>query len=1458
MTRHQIGQKPLACLGIDLQRPVDRTSPGKWPYIENVVGTVDGTATPRPGLGTSALATAPATETPWHSIRTLNDPTGGSGVWCRYHGVGDRLCSELSSAVGTINNLLGGFSGNPLSLVPARPTESPQPYMYIADSLLMRKGDRSGNLKQIGLPAPPAPPTALVSSGRYKEIDLFRATTGWANAGTATAPALLSAGPGRPVNTTTPATNGFVQDGPSDLTCIAPTAMTNIIVGMILDIVNVDLSTESVLVEEVRSGSPAIAITRIIYDSGSTGMCSMMLTIANANIQVNSVLLVTGVASAGTELIRVVDVLLADDGTMCVRAATTVARLATDTVTARPSFTCHMVAAPLATGAIQDNGVLTTSPAATGSTPATLSKVSALDLSFLNSSLIGATLDDYMSMVFRVADQTTLTEIRVMLDCASDSVSAGAFTGTEFTKEYFLKVITASDIAALLAYQQTALANRQGQIGIRDIESPLTQPPVRDRRGTKLGRVLTPEIPGDPTMPGFNTPTDLDITTDPQGPITSPRDQLKPGIQFCSARWRLSEMQRVGTSDRGWKDIVGIRIAWIATGAVLLNLLDWVVQGGYDTEVDDIDQGYVYRYRGRDSSTGVVSNASPESLGPVRPQRQNVLLTLTQHTSAEVDKLDIERLGGSVDGWHRIATIPNSVTPTYTDRIGNSVARAAFESEPSGLTHCQPWPLPQKPQVTGAGTVTISGSLIRDSAAPFNLSLLRGIPVIANGKFSTLRRVLSTSIIEVDRNVGDSGAGTWELPRPVLAGQPLPILIGGDWDQNRLIGLGDPADPSAYYLTRRGNFDATYELLRFEIPGTVLQNGCVYNGSPYLWSTEHLYRIDDAGVDSFGNPLFRAVIVPGARGLIARWACCAADRMFWLDREGICASDGGAPEILTDDDLYPLFPHSGTSTQGVAVNGINPPNLALAQEPNLRLSQGADRLRFLYIDSAGSRRELEYRMRPGDAPNGWFPHAYTPGIACAYYEEGPGKHAWLMGGADATTAKLYQLVETQSDGGSAIVWAALPQYENVGDPRKRKRWGDYTTEVDRDSSTVNVTPQFDNGATALSLVAYTTLTGRAIRIGDLNSAGIVAGSGVLATNMSLLFGGSVTTQRPKLYTWEPTWIDRPEVTQLRATDFEDPEPTGPKFVRGVWLIFDSLGSTRAASIYRDGNLTTAAVTLTGINSASGPKRQYFAFATPFYASTLLVLPTDSASWMLFEVEWVADAAPESSDGPEPWSDLGYAGAKWIQGVIVDCDTENTTVSLVVEGDENSTLATITSVNHNGRAQKVYTFNPPILTHLVRINPSAAIRLWPTPPTRWVWEPEPEIAKHYETQQTTHDMPELFKTLRDCQITLRSTSIVTFSIYDGSLGTSSTALFSTTIASTAGLRKTVYIPLAAIKAKSLIYVLDSSVGFALYRRDTWLRVRGWGRTVTVLGGESAASWQTVAPFGADSRVNGALV
>lgn len=1448
MTRHQLGQKPATCLGCDLHRPVDRTVTGKWPVIENVVALIDGTAQPRPGLGAAAIESGPANKTPWHSIRTLNDPP--SGTWCRVCGVGDRLCVELSGAPGTLVDKLGGWSGNPLSLVGARPIESPQPWMYVVDSLLMRKTDAAGNLHSIGLPAPSAPPTAVVSQSPFNTIDLGEAgsAAGWTQAGGAGAPIQISAGPGLPVNTTVLAS---IYDSASGfgLASIVPADPSNIIVGSVLTVATGG-GPEAMLVTEVHAASGTIAIDRILYDSGTTGLCSIHLVSSLPGIEVNSVLLITGVASAGTEYVRVQDVILGADGTYALRVSTVTARLATDTIAAKASFNSSPVFVATVTGAITSDGVRTLIAAAVpGPTPATLTKIIALDLSkiFAGDSQ-GSGLDDLMSILIRVDAPQNLTQLMLMLDC--DVAGSGA--GTVFTQNYFWTAITASDLTAALTNAQTALTNRQDQLAKAGF----------DLGGGSLGFDLAGLESGQgqgqgnatPSTGNFNSPAGLDVSSGTDDPS---RSQLQSGAsQFSNILLRLSQFQRVGTDDsRGWKDINSIRIAALTTGTLTLDFDAWIVRGGSNTEVGDINEGYTYRYSGRVNSTGVRGNASPASLGPVRPLRQPVGLHLTQHPTAECDKLDIERHGGPVPGWHYIGTVDNSASPQFFDNISNSAAEAVPESEPSGLMRDQPWPLVTKP-LTGTGAV-VSGTLVKVASAVLNLNYKRGMPVVANNKLSQLRRVLSTTLLEVEDNLGQSASASWELPRPVVSGQPLPILAGDG--QDRMFACGDPNDASAYYVTARRNFDITNEFLRFDIPGAVLQNIAVYDNSVYIGSTEKLYRIDDAGVDAFGNQQYRASVVAGSRGLIARWAFCSGDKLYGLDREGIWGSNGTAPDLITDDDLYPLFPHDGTSTQGDAVNGFNPPDLAPSRESSLRLSQGGSQLFFNYIDSAAARRTLEYRIRKDGAPNGWYPHVYTPGIAVHYYEEGRGTHLWLCGGADTTTAKLYALTESQSDAGTAIVWTGTPQYESMGDPRKLKRWGDYATEIDRDGSTVNVTPKFTNGVTALTLVSITAGTGRIVRIGDLNSAGVIAGSGVLAVNMSITFGGSVTTQRPKVYGWEPTWLDRPELTALRATDFEDAEPAGPKFVRGVWLTFDSLGATRAASIYRDGVLSAPVTAVTGITSESGPKRQFFPFATPFYATTLLVLPTDAASWMLFGVEWVADSAPELTTGPQAWSDLGYAGAKWLQGVIEDCDTLGASGTINVEGDENVVLAVITPVVHNGRAQKVYTFNPPVLTHLVRNNAQTPMHLWPAPPTRWVWEPEPEAAVHYETQQTTHDITETYKILRDSMITLRSTSAVTYSIYDGSLGTGSTPLFTTTIPSTAGLRQSVYVPLTAIKAKSFIYVLDGGTsGFALYRRDTWVKVRGWGRTVSVLGSQRAAGWQEHAPFGADSRAQGALV
>jgi hypothetical protein len=1453
---HALEQRPLVCLGIDVHRTPDRCVPGKWPIIENVIALYDTTISPRPGLGTSALATAPANKTPWHSIRTLND---ANGVWARIHGIADRLAVELSTAPGTIVDKLGGLSGNPLTMVQAHPTQSPQPQMYVADSNLMRKVDSAGNLKSVGLVDPVTAPKVLPlpTVFNYKAIDLFKyANTAaldaaWTAVGTIGQPALISV-----VNTVISA-HPYVQLIPGSVNTVIPASMSQIVEGAVLTVDDDVPGVEDDLVFETYPGSTPIVITRILYDSGSTGPCSISLRVSVSQIQLYGAILITGTVSGGSEMVYCAGVIEGSDGTISIRTSTSSTRVAGDTLTAQPSYLSRIFEGnPFNTIKMQaaSSNISATTPA----TPATLTLPIAIDLSNFSTALgsTAITFDDYLSILLRCNHPELLDQISLMMDC--DAAGSGA--GTVFTENYYRKDITPSDITGALANLQLMLANRQDQIqrneigAIAPISPPTGETAIGDTLSERIaGRIDSRQAARDQRDP--NNPNPDPNATDPT------RTQMAPGqTQFFAVRWRLSDMIRVGTdSTRGLKDINSVRLAITCHGTIVLDFGSIIVRGGAEPEVSDASfPGYEYRYYAYDSSTGVRSNTSPVGFGPVRPVRWPVQVSLTQHPDAACDKLAVERRGGSPPGWHLLGTTANSATPVFIDTISDAAAESIPQSEDSGLTNCALWPLPQKPQ-SGSGAVA-AGTSVQDATAPWSTLMMRGTGVIVGGKFSLLRRVLhqsgdpagKASIIELEDNVGGSNVLAWEIPKPVYVAQPLPVLFGV-WE-GRMFGLGDPVDPSAYYVTRRRDYDSTFELLRFEITGQILQNGCIYNGAPYIWSTEHLFRIENGGFDDQGNLILLAVRVPGTRGLFARWACTSGDRMYWLDREGLVASSGGESMSVTDDDLYPLFPHDGTALSGIVANALNPPDLA--QAAALRLSFGGQRLYFLYIDTASARRALEYRIRR-DAASGWYPHVFTPGVATLYYEEGPAKHAWLAGGADATTAKLYALTDAQSDGGTAIAWKAVPKYEIGGDGRKQKRWGDYATEIDLDGSTVNVTPQFDLGASAAALIALNDAgVGALWRTGDLGVT--PAGSGVLAHTMSLLFAGSVTTKRPKIKTWEPSLLDRPETTLLRATDFEDAAPSGPKYVRGVALTFDSLGSTRSANVYIDGDLSTVIATISGITSGSGPKRQFFPLVPPFYASTLLISPTDAASWMLFGVDWMADAAPDSSTNEQPYSDLGYAGAKWLQGVVLDGDTAGATVSVNIEGDEAVVLGTF-ALTHNGRAEKVYTFNSPVLTHLVRAHPLTAMRLWPTPPTRYVWEPEPESALHYETQQTTHDIEEPFKILRDGQITVRSTSAVTFSVYDGELGTGSTPLFTKVLASTAGLRKSYYVSLSAIKAKSFIYVLDSpTAGFALYRRDTWIRVRGWGRVVRGLSGMIPPLWATHTPFGADSRRDGALV
>lgn len=118
----------------------------------------------------------------------------------------------------------------------------------------------------------------------------------------------------------------------------------------------------------------------------------------------------------------------------------------------------------------------------------------------------------------------------------------------------------------------------------------------------------------------------------------------------------------------------------------------------------------------------------------------------------------------------------------------------------------------------------------------------------------------------------------------------------------------------------------------------------------------------------------------------------------------------------------------------------------------------------------------------------------------------------------------------------------------------------------------------------------------------------------------------------------------------------------------------------------------------------------------------------------------------------------------------------------------------------------------------------------------LWRSEPASVKHWEARETSHGLPG-WQHLRDMNIALRSSATVTLTLtFDGAV----TQTYS--LASTAGLRQKVYVPLHANKFKLVRYSLDSAAEFRIYESDLEVRAKPW---VTDLG------YAIMKPFGGES-------
>lgn len=307
-------------VGLDLVSPVDRMPPGSLQYAYNIRTVEEGRIDARPGY--APFGSGVGAPKLLHSIRRLNDPDASFAAngYTYIVGNGTTLESGIETAITQIDT---GYSGNPLSLLAFRPDVSPESWMYVYDQNKQAKVRPDGAIRPIGVVPPNAAPNIEYGIPAFAGVVDGTSATGWGVAGTASMIA------------TADRTNGesltiaviLYNSGTTGWCCLSPSSMP---IGWTGERMRVSLSgTENALVREIHGAIASTTISAIKYDSGTSGLCSIVLAGQPAGLARNSLIKLNS-----TEVVRVLSVVLSPDGTLySLRCSTSGTFSATQSVT---------------------------------------------------------------------------------------------------------------------------------------------------------------------------------------------------------------------------------------------------------------------------------------------------------------------------------------------------------------------------------------------------------------------------------------------------------------------------------------------------------------------------------------------------------------------------------------------------------------------------------------------------------------------------------------------------------------------------------------------------------------------------------------------------------------------------------------------------------------------------------------------------------------------------------------------------------------------------------------------------------------------------------------------------------------------------------------------------------------------------------------------------------------------
>lgn len=398
---------------------------GAFPYLLNTRVLSEGRLESRPGY--TAFGTLASAD--FHSIRRLNDQDAiyAPTEYIYVLGSGTDLVAGIESALSVIDS---GYSGDPLSLLTFRPENSPVSWMYVYDRLRQMKVRPDGAFRPIGVDPPgPVVEAEYWVPGSF-DLHSGQASGGWTASGAAAAPSTQN-------RMTSAATIAVIlyNSGVSGWCVISPSATD---LGWAGERMKIILGgTENSIVREIHPAISASTLAGIDYDSGATGLCTLVITGSPLGLDRNSIIVIGG------ENVRVLAVTKSPDGsTYSVRCSTTGTHAAGEAVTGLVSWYVYTSNTHAAGEAITSNYVHSAVASIAAGNLAAISVFTTLDASEGDNGRPFSLADDYLHISFFASNPYGIVTLKLYVDV--DAATTGV--ANAFTRNYYTWTIQPNQI----------------------------------------------------------------------------------------------------------------------------------------------------------------------------------------------------------------------------------------------------------------------------------------------------------------------------------------------------------------------------------------------------------------------------------------------------------------------------------------------------------------------------------------------------------------------------------------------------------------------------------------------------------------------------------------------------------------------------------------------------------------------------------------------------------------------------------------------------------------------------------------------------------------------------------------------------------------------------------------------------------------------------------------------------